>query len=109
MLRIILPLDGILIPHMLLTMKTFPLAPHPTNFMPQDLYARNRWRRAQYLADQFWVRWKWEYLQNLQNRSKWQKREPNLSVEEVDLVKGDNKNRNDLLTICFYDFALNEP
>ena len=60
-----------LTPAMLLTMKTRPLAPHPGNFVPQDLYARNWWRRAQYLADQFWVRWKREYLQNLQNRSKW--------------------------------------
>ena len=80
---------------MLLTMKTRPLAPHPGNFVPQDLYARNWWRRAQYLADQFWVRWKREYLQNLQNRSKWQKRERNLSVGDIVLVKEDNTTRND--------------
>ena len=84
-----------LTPAMLLTMKTRPLAPHPGNFVPQDLYARNWWRRAQYLADQFWVRWKREYLQNLQNRSKWQKRERNLSVGDIVLVKEDNTTRND--------------
>jgi len=82
-------------PAMLLTMKTRPLAPHPGNFVPQELYARNWWRRAQYLADQFWVRWKREYLQNLQNRSKWQKHEHNLSVGDIVLVKEDNTTRND--------------
>ena len=47
------------------------------------------------LADQFWVRWKREYLQNLQNRSKWQKRKRNLSVGDIVLVKEDNTTRND--------------
>ena len=47
------------------------------------------------LADQFWVRWKREYLQNLQNRSKWQKCERNLSVGDIVLVKEDNTTRND--------------
>ena len=48
---------------MLLTMKTRPLAPTPGQFVRQDLHARNWWRNAQYLADQFWVRWKKEYVQ----------------------------------------------
>ena len=47
-----------LTPAMQLTMKTRPLARHPGNFVPQDLYARKWWKRAQYLADQFWIRWK---------------------------------------------------
>ena len=85
----------LLSPAMLLTMKTRPLAPHPGNFVPQDLYARNWWRRAQYLADQFWVRRKRDYLQNLQNKSKWQKRERNLSFGDIVLVKEDNTTRND--------------
>lgn len=42
-----------LTPNALLTMKTRPLAPHPGVFTPQDLYAQKRWRRTQYLADQF--------------------------------------------------------
>ena len=52
-------------PSMLLTLKSRPLFPPPGNFTPQDLYARRHWKRAQYLADQFWVRWRWEYLQSL--------------------------------------------
>ena len=84
-------------PAMLLTMKTRPLAPTPGHFVRQDLYARNWWRKAQYLADQFWVRWRKEYLQNLQNRTKWEKRERNLAVGDIVLVKEDNAHRNDWL------------
>ena len=72
-----------------------PLAPHLGTFVPLDLYARNWWRGAQYLANQFWVRWKREYRQNLQDRPKWQKRKHNLSVGDIVLVKEDNTNRND--------------
>ena len=68
-----------LTPAMLLSMKTRPLAPAPGRFVQQDLYAHNWWRKAQYLADQFWVRWKKEYLQNLQNRTKWETQQHNLN------------------------------
>ena len=52
---------------MLLTMKKRPLVALPGEFLKPDLYARQYWRRArQYLADQFWLRWRQEYLQNLQ-------------------------------------------
>ena len=42
-----------LTPAMLLTMKTHPLAPTPGQFIWQDLYGRNWWRKAQHLAHQF--------------------------------------------------------
>ena len=45
-------------PSMLLTMKSKPLLAPPGVFVKEDLYARKRWRRIQYLADQFWLRWK---------------------------------------------------
>ena len=80
---------------MLLTMKTRPLAPTPGQFVPQDLYARNWWRKAQYLADQFWVRWKKEYVQNLQKRHKWTTRERNVSVGDIVLVNDADTHRND--------------
>ena len=84
-----------LTPSMLLTMKNRFLAPLPGHFVPQDIYARNWWRRAQYLADQVWVRWRREYLQTLQSRSKWERRERNLSVGDVVLIKEDDAHRND--------------
>ena len=64
---------------MLLTGNTRPLAP-PGDFVAEDLYTRRRWRRVQYLADQFWTRWRREYLQNLQRRLKWQERRTNLAA-----------------------------
>ena len=86
-----------LTPAMLLTMKSRPLGPIPGHFVQQDLYARNWWRKAQYLANQFWVRWRKEYLQNLQSRTKWEIRERNLAVGDIVLVKEDNAHRNDWL------------
>lgn len=84
-----------LTPTMLLTMKTRPLVPTPGQFVRQDLYARNWWRKAQYLADQFWVRWRKEYVQNLQKRPKWTTRERNLSVGDIVLLKEADAHRND--------------
>lgn len=84
-----------LTPAMLLTMKSRPLSPPPGEFVVQDLYARRRWQRTQYLADQFWVRWRREYLQNLQDRSKWNKKQRNLTVEDVVMVKDKDVARNE--------------
>ncbi|KAK3753685.1 hypothetical protein QZH41_013131 [Actinostola sp. cb2023] len=80
-------------PSMLLTAKERPLTPPPGDFVPEDLYARRRWRRVQYLADQFWTRWKREYLQNLQRRAKWQELQPNLAVGDK-YVKNEETRRN---------------
>ena len=84
-----------LTPFMLLTTKKRPLAPPPGRFVAQDLYARQYWRRVQYLADQFWLRWRQEYLQNLQVRTKWRNREQNLSGGDVVLVKDNDVSRNE--------------
>lgn len=82
-------------PAMLLTMKTRPLCSPPGVFLPVDLYARRRWRRVQYLADQFWLRWRREYLQTLQPRQKWNETRRNLTVGDTVLMKEQDANRND--------------
>ena len=82
-------------PSMLLTMKTRPLGPPPGNFVPPDVYARRRWRRVQYLADQFWIRWRREYLQSMQTRTKWEKPKRNLRTGDIVLVKEEGAYRND--------------
>lgn len=82
-------------PSMLLTMKTRPLGPPPGNFVPPDVYARRRWRRVQYLADQFWIRWRREYLQSMQTRTKWQGTRRNLRAGDVVLVREEGAYRND--------------
>lgn len=69
-----------LTPSMLLTTKKRLLAPPPGKFVAQDLYARQYCRRTQYLANQFWVQWRQEYLQNLQIRPKWCERRQDATV-----------------------------
>ena len=43
-----------------------------------------------YLSDQFWARWKSDYLSNLQSRNKWRKSSTNLKVDDVVLLKEDS-------------------
>lgn len=75
-------------------MKTKILLPPPGVFQPEDTYLKKRWRRVQHLANEFWVRWKKEFLQTLQERSKWTKPRRNLQVGDIVLLKDDNTIRN---------------
>ena len=55
----------------ILTMKpTIRLSP-PGKFIKEDMYLRKHWRRVQYLTEQFWSRWKQEYVRNIAQRQKW--------------------------------------
>ena len=70
------------------------LMPPPGVFQRADLYSRERWRRVQHLANEFWNRWKKEFLQTLQTRQKWIKRQRNLQIGDVVLVRDDDLPRN---------------
>ena len=83
-----------LTPAMLLKKKTRPLGPLPGTFTTQDVYARQRWRKLQFLAGQFWTRWRREYIQNLQVRTKWNKEQRNLAVGDIVLMKDEQAHRN---------------
>lgn len=61
-----------LTPNHLVSMKTSTPLPSPGQFVKEDLYAQKRWRQVQYLLEQFWSRWKGEYLQNIMVRQRWQ-------------------------------------
>ncbi|KAK3750008.1 hypothetical protein QZH41_008651, partial [Actinostola sp. cb2023] len=76
-------------------MKTRPLSSPPGDFIRPDLYTRRRWRRVQYLADQFWARWRREYMHTLQARSKWEEPKRDLVPGDIVLVKEDGSNRNE--------------
>ena len=54
--------------------------------MKEDLYIRKRWRRLQFIAEQFWSRWRKEYLATLQKRQKWITAQRNLTVRDIVLV-----------------------
>lgn len=83
-----------LTPNHLLTMKSRILLSPPGKFEPADMYARKRWRRVQHLANEFWTRWRKEYLLSLQERQKWTRPRRNLRVGDVVMIKDTNLPRN---------------
>ena len=83
-----------LTPNHLLTMKSKILLPPPGNFQPADAYVRKRWRRVQYLTNEFWSRWRKEFLLSLQERQKWSRPRRNLNVDDIVIVKDVNTPRN---------------
>ena len=76
-----------LTPNHLLTMKNKTLLPPPGNFVKEDIYARKRWRRVQFLAEHFWSRWRKEYLINLNSRQKWFTPKRNLKIGDIVIVQ----------------------
>ena len=58
------------------------------------MFCRRRWRRIQHIVNEFWSRWRKEYLLTLQGRSKWSGEQRNIQIGDVVLVKDDNVNRN---------------
>ncbi|KAL6475780.1 hypothetical protein MHYP_G00168200 [Metynnis hypsauchen] len=83
-----------LTPNHLITMKSKVALPPPGVFVKEDLYATKRWRRVQYLIEQFWGRWKREYLLNISTRQKWHLPQRNLKVDDIVIIKDDNLPRN---------------
>ena len=83
-----------LTPNHLLTMKNSVILPPPGVFEKPDLYCRQRWRRVQHIANEFWTRWNKEYLASLQPRSKNISVSRNFQVGDIVLVKDDNLSRN---------------
>uniref|UniRef100_A0A182VT43 Integrase catalytic domain-containing protein n=1 Tax=Anopheles minimus TaxID=112268 RepID=A0A182VT43_9DIPT len=51
---------------------------------------KTRWKRVQKLAQQFWTRWRTDYLSQLLCHAKWTKRSPNAQVGQIVLVGDDN-------------------
>jgi hypothetical protein len=82
-----------LTPNHLLMMKSKIILPPPGNFQREDLYSRKRWRRVQHLVNEFWKRWRLEYLQNLQPRQKWTKHYRDFETGDVVMMKDDSAPR----------------
>ncbi|XP_033729755.1 uncharacterized protein LOC117318933 [Pecten maximus] len=86
----------VLSPSMILTQKSDVVDTHSSigDFELKDIY-RAQWRHVQHLADQFWKRWKVEFLQQLQSRRKWTVKKRNLQIGDVVLLKDKTVHRND--------------
>jgi len=92
----------------LLTGKTKLILPPPGKFQKEDVYCKQRWRRVQHIAHEFWTRWSKEYLQSLQVRNKWTRQCRNCTEGDVVLLKDGNTCRNQwslakVLTTCPHD------
>ena len=83
-----------LTPNHFLTLKTKVVLPPPGKFTSADLYSRKWWRRVQHLTNEFWARWKKEFLLSLQTRQKWTRPRKNLQVNDVVIVKDEDTPRN---------------
>ncbi|XP_076652422.1 uncharacterized protein LOC143358833 [Halictus rubicundus] len=59
----------------------------PITDVPRSL--DSRWRQITNLHNHFWRRWSREYVNNLQQRTKWQHRRENIRVGTLVLVKDD--------------------
>ena len=85
-----------LTPSMLITMKnsTDKNQEAPT-YVQSDVssYGIKRWKKVQYLADQFWSKWRNFYLQELQVRQKWTTRKECLKPGDVVILKDKNATR----------------
>ena len=83
-----------LTPMQLLTQKTQVVLPPPGEFSRPYMYSRKRWKRVQFLANHFWQRWRQEYLQSLQTRTKWENPKRNLQIGDIVIDKDDDLPRN---------------
>ena len=50
----------------------------------------SRWQRVQRFSQQVWSRWSSDYLNSLQQRSKWRNKQPNLQPGMLVLLREDN-------------------
>lgn len=83
----------ILSPSTLLTHKVNPPTSFTQNLSLKDIY-RNEWKRVQILSDQFWNKWRSEFLTTLQSRQKWAVEKPNLKEGDVVLMRDQDVARN---------------
>ena len=83
-----------LTPNHLLTMKSRVLMAPPGEFQRADVYLVKRWKRVQYLANQFWERWRKGFLWSLQERQKWNRPRRNVQKGDIVLLKDDPASRN---------------
>ncbi len=74
-------------PNHLLMLKSTAALPPPGNFVREDVFAWKRWRHVQYLAEQFWSRWRKENLANIASRQKWNVSKRNLQVNDIVMSK----------------------
>ncbi|XP_067933186.1 uncharacterized protein [Watersipora subatra] len=82
-------------PNLLLTIKSDVVLPPPGQFPEPDVYSRKHWKQFQYIANEFWKRWRTDYLSTLQQRQKWNKPTKDIKVGGIVVVNDSDAVRND--------------
>ena len=85
-----------LTPNHLLTVKSVSFYHYSENFRRQIyIYLVKRWRRVKYLVNQFWSRWRKQFLYySQQQRQKWMHPRRNMQKRNIVFLKEDNVPRN---------------
>ena len=81
-------------PSNLFTMKMNVAMPPPGVSTKPDLYSRRRWRRVQHIAEEFWHRWRKEFLKSLQSRQKPNDKRRNFEIGDIVTLKEQDCQRN---------------
>ena len=61
-----------------------------TPSLPVDLTRPNRYQKIEQVRQQFWKRWRLEYMAELQNRTKWRKQQSPIKVGDLVIIKEEN-------------------
>ena len=67
-------------------MKTKVVMPPPGEFGPSDIYCRKQRRRVQHITEEFWNRWRKEFLVTLQQCQKRSKNKRNFQTGVIALL-----------------------
>ena len=76
-------------PKNLSTTRSKVVMPPPGVFQRPDLYCRQRWKRVQHIANEFWCRWRKEFAHTLQERQKRITKKRNFRINDIVLLKED--------------------
>ena len=78
----------------ILTMKTKVVMPPLGEFGLADIYYHKQRRGVQHTTEEFWNRWRREFLVSLYQCQKWSKNKMNLQTGDIVLLKDDSHHRN---------------
>lgn len=68
------------------TLKGFP----EPDVSEEKISLYDRWKLVQQLTQSFWKKWSFDYLTQLQERTKWKRPFPNLKINDLVLIKDDH-------------------
>lgn len=86
--------DSVITANHPLTLKSQHLPPPAGEFDNTEIYGRHMYRKAQQMAEDFWVTWKSQYLKRIECRPKWESPHKNIKVGDVVVVMDNNEPRN---------------